>query len=83
VSFVGYNNYLLLFYEIKLFPYSNILLKLSARVDRLNIACFLWYTKHELIYMTVDTKLLVPLKEANQNFVTVVRIVDEKGEKVD
>ena len=29
--------------------------------------------------MTVDTKLLVPMTDANQNFSKVVRIVDESG----
>ncbi len=29
--------------------------------------------------MTVDTKLLVPMTDANQNFSKVVRIVDENG----
>lgn len=29
--------------------------------------------------MTVDTKLLVPMTDANQNFSRVVRIVDESG----
>ena len=29
--------------------------------------------------MTIDTNLLVPMTEANQNFSKVVRIVDENG----
>ena len=29
--------------------------------------------------MTVDTKLLVPMTDANQNFSKVVRIVDKSG----
>ena len=29
--------------------------------------------------MTVDTKVLVPMTDANQNFSKVVRIVDENG----
>jgi antitoxin Phd len=29
--------------------------------------------------MTIDTNLLVPMTEANQNFSKVVRIVDESG----
>lgn len=29
--------------------------------------------------MTVDTKLLVPMTDANQNFSKVVKIVDESG----
>ena len=29
--------------------------------------------------MTVDTKLLVPMTDANQNFSKVVKMVDEKG----
>ena len=29
--------------------------------------------------MTVDTKVLVPMTDANQNFSKVVRIVDESG----
>ena len=29
--------------------------------------------------MTIDTKLLIPMAEANQNFSKVVRIVDENG----
>ena len=29
--------------------------------------------------MTIDTKVLVPMTEANQNFSRVVRMVDENG----
>ena len=29
--------------------------------------------------MTIDTKVLVPMTEANQNFSKVVRVVDEYG----
>ena len=29
--------------------------------------------------MTVDTKLLVPMTDSNQNFSKVVKMVDEKG----
>ena len=29
--------------------------------------------------MTVDTKLLVPMTDANQNFSKVMKMVDEKG----
>jgi antitoxin Phd len=29
--------------------------------------------------MTIDTNLLVPMTEANQNFSKVVRLVDERG----
>jgi len=29
--------------------------------------------------MTIDTRLLVPMTDANQNFSKVVRIVDESG----
>lgn len=29
--------------------------------------------------MTVDTKMFVPMKDANQNFSKVVRIVEENG----
>ena len=29
--------------------------------------------------MTIDTKVLVPMTEANQNFSKVVRVVDESG----
>ena len=29
--------------------------------------------------MTIDTKILVPMTEANQNFSRVVRMVDENG----
>ena len=29
--------------------------------------------------MTIDTRLLVPMTEANQNFSKVVRLVDETG----
>jgi antitoxin Phd len=33
----------------------------------------------EVIVMTIDTNLLVPMTEANQNFSKVVRLVDEGG----
>ena len=36
--------------------------------------CFLWGD-----HMTIDTNLLVPMTEANQNFSKVVRIVEESG----
>ena len=32
--------------------------------------------------MQIDTKLLVPMREANQNFSKVVRTVDEHGRAV-
>ncbi len=37
------------------------------------------YTRSEVIDMMVDTKNLVPMTEANQNFSKVVRMVDESG----
>ena len=37
------------------------------------------YTRSEVIDMMVDTKNLVPMTEANQNFSNVVRMVDESG----
>lgn len=33
----------------------------------------------EVIVMTVNTNLLVPMTDANQNFSKVVRLVDESG----
>jgi len=33
----------------------------------------------EVMIMNIDTSLLVPMTEANQNFSKVVRIVDESG----
>jgi antitoxin Phd len=37
------------------------------------------YAILEVIFMTIDTNLLVSMTEANQNFSKVVRIVDENG----
>jgi antitoxin Phd len=36
-------------------------------------------SKNEVIFMTLDTNLLVTMTEANQNFSKVVRLVDESG----
>jgi antitoxin Phd len=35
--------------------------------------------KNEVTFMTLDTNLLVPMTEANQNFSKVVQLVDESG----
>jgi antitoxin Phd len=35
--------------------------------------------KNEMVLMTLDTNLLVPMTEANQNFSRVTRLVDESG----
>jgi antitoxin Phd len=32
-----------------------------------------------VFFMTIDTRILVPMTEANQNFSKVVRLVDESG----
>jgi antitoxin Phd len=37
------------------------------------------YAVSEVIYMMIDTNLIVPMTEANQNFSKVVRLVDESG----
>jgi antitoxin Phd len=37
------------------------------------------YAIPEVIFMTIDTNLLVSMTEANQNFSKVVRLVDESG----
>ena len=40
------------------------------------------YVSHkffEVILVTIDTNLLIPMTEANQNFSKVVRLVDESG----
>jgi antitoxin Phd len=33
----------------------------------------------EVIFMKIDTNVIVPMTEANQNFSKVVRLVDESG----
>ena len=33
----------------------------------------------EVIFVNIDTRILVPMTEANQNFSKVVRLVDESG----
>jgi len=37
------------------------------------------YNNHEMIIMLIDTKNLVSISEANQNFSKVARIADENG----
>jgi antitoxin Phd len=43
------------------------------------MVAFCMISKKEVVIMMLNTNLLVPMTEANQNFSKVVRLVDESG----
>jgi len=43
------------------------------------ILSFFVYAISEVSFMTVDTKMIVPMTDANRNFSRVVHLVDENG----
>ena len=46
---------------------------------RLTLSYVLLNIQDEVIKLTIDTSIIVPMTEANQNFSKVVRLVDESG----